>query len=457
MPPSSATHCPQCHQLVPDDARFCNRCGHPFAPPPPVQTDATLPIGSLLHQGRYRVDGLLGTGGMGTVYRATDLRLQRTAAVKLLHAELTAHPTARRRMEQEASALARIDHPNVVAVRNVFEEHGLLAIELEFMSGGDLLSKTPPGGMPEALAVRTLCGVLAGLQALHEAGLVHRDVKPDNILIAADGTPKLTDLGVARDAQAAERTQLGTVLGTPEYMAPEQIQGLQVDARADLYAAGMVLYRAMTGGLPFAATTEFEWKLAHVKEPPNLAPLRAKATPGLAAVVARALAKSPGARFASADEMRRALEALQQRPATPRPTAPRPAVPRPMKSDAEGTQFVSAVGYVESKDPRSERSVAAGAMLLGLDDQNFSKLHALRRGEQSLGRATDADIRIAGEGVSRKHCIVNWRADGIWLTDLGSVNGSQVNGKRVDGTVRLRTGETIRLGDAMFRLLWEQA
>ncbi len=444
MPPPGTTHCPHCHQLVPDDAQFCSRCGEPFAPPIPEQADGTLPIGTLLYQGRYRIEGLLGTGGMGIVYRATDLRLHRTAALKLLHAELTAHPTARRRMEQEASALARIDHPNVVAVRNVFEENGLLAMELEFMPGGDLLSQTPPGGMPEAHAVRILCGVLAGLQALHDAGLVHRDVKPDNILIAADGTPKLTDLGIARDAQAVDRTQLGTVLGTPEYMAPEQIQGLHVDARADLYAAGMVLYRIITGGLPFAARTEFEWKLAHVKEAPNLAPLRAKATAGLVSVVVSALAKAPAARFASAEEMRRALNTLQHRP----------AAPRPMNSDA--TRIVAAVADVARSDPRPARNLAAGAQLLGLDEHNFSNLHPLRLGQQSLGRAADADIRIAGDGVSRKHGIVQWRQDGIWFQDLGSANGSALNGKRIDGTVRLRTGDTIQLGAAIFRLLWEQ-
>ena len=439
--------CSHCQNLVPPDAQFCGRCGQPCAqsPPPPAPTNGSLPIGSTLHQGRYRIDGLLGVGGMGTVYRVTDTRLNRPAALKMLHASLTAHPTARRRMQQEASALARIDHPNVVAVRNVFEENGLLAMELEFMSGGDLLSRIPAGGMSEGQVVKTICGVLAGLQAIHEAGLIHRDIKPDNILLAADGTPKLTDLGVARDAQAAERTQLGTVLGTLEYMAPEQIQGLTVDATADLYAVGMVLCRAVTGAFPFAAQTEFEWQMAHVKEPPNLAALRAKVSGGFAAVVARALAKVSRARFASAADMRRALEAVDQRPAPARSVNP------------DVTKIISAVEYVARALPKAARTEATGPQLLGVDDQNFPQMHALRLGEQSLGRGTDADIKCAGQGVSRRHCTVIWRADGIWLTDLNSANGTLLNDKRFAGAAKVRAGDTIRLGDAVFRLLWDPA
>ena len=435
--------CSHCQNLVPPDAQFCGRCGQPCAPTPPVPIDGSLPIGTTLHQGRYRIDGLLGVGGMGTVYRVTDTRLNRPAALKMLHASLTAHPTARRRMQQEASALARIDHPNVVAVRNVFEENGLLAMELEFMSGGDLLSRIPAGGMSEGQAVKTMCGVLAGLQAIHDVGLVHRDIKPDNILLAANGTPKLTDLGVARDAQAAERTQLGMVLGTLEYMAPEQIQGLTVDATADLYAVGMVLCRAVTGAFPFAAQTAFEWQVAHVKEPPNLTALRAKASGGLAAVVARALAKVPRARFASAMDMRRALEALADRPGSASQVNP------------DVTKMISAVALVARALPKGPHAAASGPQLLGEDDQNFNQLHALRLGDQYSGSASDADIRVLGHGVSRRHCRVTWRHDGIWLSDLGSVNGCEVNDKRIPGAAKLRAGDTIRLGHAMFRLIWE--
>ena len=296
------TTCRSCDHENAADALFCARCGTP------VETTEALAPGTMMGGGRYRIDSLLGVGGMGSVYKATDIGLQRIVALKLLNPELTAHPSARRRMLQEARILARIQHANVVQVRSVFEEEGnVLAMELEYMPGGDLLGMIPEGGMPEVDAIRIMTGVLAGLHALHEAGLVHRDVKPDNVLIAEDGTAKVTDLGVARDASAKEKTRLGVVLGTPEYMSPEQIQGLSVDRRSDLYSAGIMLYRMLTGDLPYQATSDFEWQVAHVQRRPDFEMLRGKGSDGIVRVVERALAKAPDERWRTAAEMSRAL------------------------------------------------------------------------------------------------------------------------------------------------------
>ena len=296
------TTCRSCDHENAADALFCARCGTP------VEAPEALAPGTMIGGGRYRIDSLLGVGGMGSVYKATDIGLQRIVALKLLNPELTAHPSARRRMLQEARILARIQHANVVQVRSVFEEEGnVLAMELEYMPGGDLLGMIPEGGIAEVDAVRIMTGVLAGLHALHEAGLVHRDVKPDNVLIAEDGTAKVTDLGVARDASAKEKTRLGVVLGTPEYMSPEQIQGLSVDRRSDLYSAGIMLYRMLTGDLPYQATSDFEWQVAHVQRRPDFEMLRGKGSDGIVRVVERALAKAPDERWRTAAEMSRAL------------------------------------------------------------------------------------------------------------------------------------------------------
>lgn len=309
-------NCPKCLRSNADDASFCSDCGHRFASQsselPSLHEDLVLPfaVGAQVALGRYVIEAVLGQGGMGTVYRAFDVSLDRRCALKVLNSELTAHPTARKRMEREARALARIEHPNVVQVRNIFLESELLVMELEYMDGGDLRSRVGPDGAATEQAVAWMQGLLAGVQALHDAQLVHRDIKPENVLLSGQGVPKLTDLGVARDdaESGRTRTRLGAVLGTLEYMSPEQIQGLVVDARSDVYACGMVLYQLVTGALPFSAKSDFEWQEAHVRRAPDMGKLRAKAS-RLVPVVERAIAKDPAERFASAAEMAAGLVA----------------------------------------------------------------------------------------------------------------------------------------------------
>lgn len=310
--------CSNCHLVNDADSIFCGRCGQQLDAP---TTDSSFHVGAVVADGRYRLDALLGVGGMGTVYKATDLSLKRSCALKLLNPELTSHPTARRRMEQEARILARISHHNVVQVRNIFTDDETLVMELEYVAGGDLSGIIRPGGMEESEARRWMVGILDGLQALHDSGLVHRDVKPDNVLVDGNGIPKVTDLGIARDSTAREKTQLGTVLGTLEYMSPEQIQGIGVDARADIYACGIMLFRMLSGELPFNATSEFEWQEAHVRKAPDFRRLlsRRRISDGLLAVLKKAMAKDPAARFASAKQMKAALTAAAQ------PVAPQAA------------------------------------------------------------------------------------------------------------------------------------
>ena len=313
-------HCPSCGNLNPSDVSTCLRCQAPLEASPPLlpasfsaeQTDPDEPqvldlTGSTLH-GRYRVDSQLGKGGMGTVYRAADLRLSRQVALKVLAPELIAHPTARRRMAQEANALARIEHPNVVRVLDVFDERGLMVLVLELITGGDLAGRIRRGALPVAEATSMLSGMLSGLGAIHAAELVHRDIKPDNVLLSAAQVPKLTDLGVARDAQAVQKTQMGARIGTPEYMSPEQAQGMTVDLRSDLYAAALVFYEMLTGQLPFTGTTELDILAARVQREPDLAALPADAA-GYLGFLAKGLARSPDNRFSSSAEMLAALAA----------------------------------------------------------------------------------------------------------------------------------------------------
>ncbi len=301
--------CPQCAHMNHPDVATCARCGTVLQPDSSRDfTGPGLAAGTILH-GRYTIERPLGRGGMAEVYVAMDRRLARRVALKLLGTDLLRHRTARRRMETEAAALGRVRHPNVIEINNVFDHDGRLVLDLELVEGGTLAARIPQGGLPVADAVRLMSSILAGLGALHRAGLVHRDVKPANILLTGNGIPKIADLGVARDEMGYRPTRTGTVLGTPMYMSPEQIRprpGSPVDRRADIYACGIVLYEMLTGDPPFKADSEFDIMAMQVSAPPDLERLRA--VPGEIVFAVRvALEKEPERRWQCAEDFQAAL------------------------------------------------------------------------------------------------------------------------------------------------------
>jgi serine/threonine protein kinase len=278
--------------------------------------------GYLVGEGRYEVQELIDMGGMGSVYHALDLRLgNRPVALKVLHAELLADPNANARMKAEALALSRIRHVNVVGIIDCFEVVGRLALVLEFIPGGALRARVTEGPIGWEQARDLMAQILDGLQAIHDIGLVHRDIKTANVLMDGE-TPKVADLGIAHDTWAAGTTGHGQSPGTPEYMSPEQIRGQRLDARSDIYACGVVLFELLTGDLPFGGDNAFAIKEQHVSLAPDLAKLPGD-TPGhIKEAVGRALAKAPEARFHSARDM---AECLRQTPSVS--SAPRPVEP----------------------------------------------------------------------------------------------------------------------------------
>jgi serine/threonine-protein kinase len=266
-----------------------------------------------------RIEELLGTGGMGVIYRATELRLGRPVALKLISADGASDPALRERFEREARLTASIDHPNVIPVYGAGEEDGHLYLVMRYVPGTDLHALLRREGRIEPRRAAAIVAQIGdALDAAHAAGLVHRDVKPANVLIAGSHV-YLSDFGITRvqDAETTRITESGGWVGTVDFMAPEHLEGDPADARSDVYALGCVLFTALTGTPPFRRPTVPATITAHLHEPPP----RPSATPGVPvafdAVVARALQKDPAARYASAGDLgRAALAAAAGEPAS---------------------------------------------------------------------------------------------------------------------------------------------
>lgn len=260
---------------------------------------------------RYELTRPLGSGGMAEVYAARDRLLERPVAIKLIHHAHLQDPVGRERFAREARVAAGLQHPNTVAVFDAGDEDGRPFIVMELVDGRSLADRLrEEGRLPVVETVVIGDAVLAGLGAAHDRGLVHRDVKPSNILLPATGGVKLADFGIATALAdgSAQLTGTGQVLGTPSYLAPECVGGQRATPASDLYALGAVLYECLTGRPPFEAETPVALAVAHQRAPvPPLAETAPHVPVAVAAVVERALAKHPTARFSDAQEMRQAL------------------------------------------------------------------------------------------------------------------------------------------------------
>jgi hypothetical protein len=259
--------------------------------------------------GRYRLDEPLASGGMGTVYVATDERLGRRVAVKLLKDELAHDDRFVQRFRREARAAAALSHPNVASVFDYGEDSGTPFIVMELAPGRDLARVLREDGpLPAARARRIATQMCAALGHAHAAGLVHRDVKPANVIVDADDRVKVTDFGIARATGESTLTATGTVLGSAHYMSPEQASGAPVTPASDVYAAGLVLYEMLTNALPFTGESPVAVALRHVSdEVPRPSALNPDVPADLDDAVARATARDPAERWRSAGEMAAAL------------------------------------------------------------------------------------------------------------------------------------------------------
>ena len=354
----------------------------------------TLEIGTRL--GHYRIITLLGRGGMADVYRVEDERLGREVALKAVPPEFARDPERIERFEREVRAAARLSHPNIVTVHEFGQGAGQHFYTMALMPGGDLKTRirAHPEGMPPS-EVRAIAAAIArALDYAHQRGYVHRDVKPENILFWEDGTPQLTDFGIAR-AMGSETgmTDTGMIIGSPHYMSPEQARGLRVDGRCDLYSLGVVLYEMLTGRLPFDADETLAVALSHVNDPvPELPRELEEWQP----VVDRLLAKSPEDRYGSASEL---VDVLGM-DALPRPATTR-MVSEERRDGTKARAGRSGTRLVEPPKPRKTLVTAAAGAILALVVVGIVYL-ALQNGNErdqltSSGGGGGAEVRSVPE------------------------------------------------------------
>jgi serine/threonine protein kinase len=293
----------------------------------------------------YRVDRRVGRGGMGVVYQATDLALDRTVALKVLAEELAEDDVFRRRFMGECKIAASLDHPNIVPIYAAGESDGRLYLAMRFVFGDDLRTvlRVEGGRLEPPRAAQIVALVASALDAAHERGLVHRDIKPANVLVTPEGHVYLSDFGLSKRVTAhGEHTRTGEIVGTLDYIAPEQIRREPLGPACDIYALGCMAYHLLTGRVPFPAETEEAKLWAQLSEPP---PVASEQVPGLDpafdAVLCRAMAKRPEDRYARAGELGDALlDAVAGH--APSRTAPAPAPAEP-GGPARGAILVAAL------------------------------------------------------------------------------------------------------------------
>jgi predicted Ser/Thr protein kinase len=341
--------CPSCKADNKPGARGCRRCKKALP---------TLAPGDVVGE-RFEILSLLGTGGMGVVFKARDRTLEETVALKTLRADLDATDEMANRFRSEIRLARKVSSRHICRIHEYGVEGDLHYISMEYVDGvtlKDLLHES--GGLPVEAALEIAEQIVAGLAAIHDVGIMHRDIKPANLMRTRTGLIKLMDFGIAKQVGGVTLTAAGQAVGTPEYMSPEQVMGQKLDPRTDIYTAGIVLFELLTGAAPFRAETPIETAHKQVMEAPKLeAP---GITPALVPILSRALAKDREARFRSARELgealagvRRDLKLAQRR--SGESTRPSPAAPASAPTPAKADSTAAAPGPRAPAGPSAPR------------------------------------------------------------------------------------------------------
>src|SRR5262245_3012584 len=289
--------CPTCHSENEEQAETCFTCGHGLA--------AVIKRGSVIAS-RYEMLNPLGKGGMGMVYKAHDRVLEEDIAIKVLRADVARSPDMARRFRSEIRLARKVTHRNVCRIHEYGEDGVVRYISMELIEGVDLkqVMRERKSGLPPKEAFDVSIQIAKGLQAIHDVGVIHRDLKTANIMRDGRGVVKLMDFGIAKQEGSSSATATGDIVGTPEYMSPEQARGQKVDARSDLYALAVVIYEVFSGDVPFRGDSPIVTIFKHIQDQPLLDGPGAFAFPqALVPVLRRGLAKDPGDRFVTSDEL----------------------------------------------------------------------------------------------------------------------------------------------------------
>ncbi len=422
----------------------------------------------------YRIDMLLGEGGMGSVYRAQDVNLARPVALKVMHPSFAGQPEFRQRFLQEAQAAARLgDHPSIVNIYDFGQQGSIFYMVMEYVPGSSLgayikhvRENNQVVKLSETLLI--LAQVADALGFAHKAGVIHRDIKPDNVLLKPKAetsrdagmpvTAVVTDFGLAKLLEGGVQTQTGTFMGTLPYMSPEQCLGRSLDGRSDLYSLGIMLYQLATGHLPFDIKSPTDAVVKHMNEvPPPPQSFRSGVPDTVAAVIQKAIAKKQAERFQGGDEMAAALREAAMG-----------------LTDADVTRFAPAATVVSlatrllpEESPVEPTALDAGVMGLApglvagettlIIAQKGKEPNSVRLDKDSftIGRAGACDIVLSAEGISRNHARLDRRPDGGWsVVDLGSTNGTFLETARLlpDVPEPWPPGQTLRIGVYFMRL-----
>ncbi|MCU0484566.1 MAG: protein kinase [Anaerolineales bacterium] len=400
--------------------------------------------------GRYKINSLLGEGGMGAVFKARDETLKRDVALKVMSPQFSRLPNFQERFLQEGRTVARLSHPNIVQIfdfgQQTLDEVQQLFIVMEFIPGQNLTQaledyRTRSQPFPLLEAVEMTRQVAVALEYAHLQGVLHRDLKPDNIILRSEPTPGLpyrpviTDLGLAKLAGGDVETQVGTTMGTPAYMSPEQSLGQSASVASDIYSLGIVLYEMCTGQLPFKVRTLMEAVKAHTQTPPP-APrsIRADIPASLEGVILKMLEKDPSRRYADAAGLAKALEQvlLEMRPAAPPPPPPIKTV---IHADpGRGTAFQepgdergqSVLQDFSAAPPSSEEQI----QVLYPNGKTIS--FQVRPGKVvTVGRDSSNDIVLEDAQASRQHARIEYDGKAFRITDLNSRNGTLLEGAKL--------------------------